>query len=736
MFAVRCRKRYFRLICLIPLLSCLVIPLGVFAQEAGDPQATQPGAQAKSEPPASTDPSQPLRVEDVLDLSLEQLSQVPVRPTAPAATTQQSLDLPISSVDRVIPIAPATGGDDMPTIRESAAAVYVVTQEDIRRSGVLTIPDALRMVPGLQVAQIDANKWAITSRGFNGLFANKLLVLIDGRTIYTPQFGGVNWVERDVFLDDVERIEVIRGPGATIWGSNAVNGIINIITKNAKDTQGGLAVASIGTDQRGLGALRYGMQLGENTYFRLHTKYSDWDNNASFLGDEPIDGWNAVRSGFRLDSSPTDEDTIMITGNIYRGNYGTSTFESLLTPPYFRGLQEITPYQGGHLLARWTHTINEDSDLAFQFYYDRVERRGQLITEARDTFDFSAQYHTRIAERHDVTTGIGYRVSADRHRNSFTVSLIPADRTVDQLSAFLQDNIEIVEDRLNLTIGAKVELNDFSGFEYQPSARFAWTPDDRQTIWGSVSRAVRVPDRVTEHAWINTAVFAPDSLFPGSPLSILRVHGDPTVDAEDVIAYELGYRISPNDRFFIDLAGFFNRYDNLLATGIRQSDPIFEPVPAPPHFVIPLDFLNDGNGETYGVEIASTLRLAEFWRLHAGYTWLQMQLHGGNDVTNTDLAIDEGSSPHHQFHLRSFLDLTSKVSLDGGLYYVDNLPALGVPSYVRLDLRLGWQPKDNIEFVLGVQNLTDPDHLEFFAPEGTVPTLSQRSVYGLIRLRF
>jgi iron complex outermembrane receptor protein len=636
----------------------------------------------------------------------------------------RTLDLPAAAPGAAA--APSSG-----TIGTSPAAIYVITAEDIERSGQRTIPDLLRMVPGMEVARIDANKWAVSSRGFNGRFANKLLVQMDGRTLYTPLFAGVFWDERDTLLADIQRIEVIRGPGATLWGANAVNGIISIVTKPASETQGWLMEGGSATDQSAQGFIRYGGQMNKDVHYRVYVKYFDWDNGYGQNGQPGFDGWDQLRGGFRLDCKISDEASLMVQGDLFQGKLGDTITSPVLSPPFTQTVNERIDTGGGFFLARYNYVFSKESDLSLRFFYDRTHRSESLVAEDRDILDIDFQHRFPIGERHDLIYGLSYRYTTDDIRNSFQIAFDPSARADHQVGFFVQDDVTLVEDRLHCIFGSKFEYNDYTGFEMQPSGRLLWTPSERQTVWGAISRAVRIPSRADENIQVPLNVIPPAG---GLPVPVVPTFfGSPTLPSEEVIAYEAGYRISPTDKLQFDLAGFYNDYDHL-----RSADPQAVPVPrlAPlPHLVLPVVFGNRLQGETYGVELAASWQAAEFWKLQAGYTWLQVQLHedGGN---RADEAA-ELDTPHNQFNLRSYLDVSRTLKFDTGLYYVDNVPHFNIPHYLRLDARIAWQPRAGVEAVLGFQNLLDPRHLEFRQDiPAILSTEAERVVYGFVRLKY
>ncbi|MBM4053245.1 MAG: TonB-dependent receptor [Planctomycetes bacterium] len=587
---------------------------------------------------------------------------------------------------------------------ETASATYVITEEDIRRSGVTTIPELLRMVPGLNVAQIDANKWAISSRGFNGRFANMLLVMIDGRSVYTPLFSGVYWDVQDTVIEDIERIEVVRGPGGTLWGANAVNGVINIITKSAKNTQGGLVTAGTGDQERGFGAVRYGGNIDENVYFRAYAKYFDRDNF-----EDGNDQWEAQRGGFRFDWNISEKDAFAVLGDFYDGDADETVFTSSLFPPGTFENEDTVDYSGGNILLRWQHQLSKDSNYILQTYFDGTERDEDVLDQRIYTYDIDFQYRFPFGDYQEITWGTGYRFIRDDLDDSFTVSFDPDNRQSHIFSVFLQDEIKLREN-LNLTVGSKFEENDYSGFEIQPSARILWKMLPQNAVWGAVSRAVHTPSRSYEDIKINTAVISSEEL-----ASALSIFGNQDLEAENLLAYEIGYRHELLPNLSVDVATFYNSYDDLIS--LESGIPYFE---YDPYFyqTIPLEMNNKIDGNTYGVELSANWKVSKTWRLNPGYTFLQMEMETDSDSSDEDSEGKyEGSNPEHQFQIRSLLNLPYNLEYDTSLYYVSRLHKLDVPSYTRFDMRLGWHPRKDLELSLSALNLLEDEHKEFTADD-------------------
>jgi iron complex outermembrane receptor protein len=611
-------------------------------------------------------------------------------------------DLKQLSIEQLMEIDVTSVSRRSERLSQAAAAITVITGEDLRRSGVTNLPDALRLSVSMHVAQSDGHTWAITARGFNSSFAtaDKLLVLIDGRSVYTPLFSGVFWDVQDVLLEDVDRIEVIRGPGATLWGANAVNGVINIITKSAKVTQGGLVTAGAGTETD-LGSLRWGGKLGEGTYYRAYGKYysrSALDLAVGGNRGSAHDPLRRTQGGFRVDRDASDgAGALIFQGDVYNGGYSEAI------------RSDDTNLDGGNLLGRWKRTLSADSGMDLQVYFDRSHRRTpNYFEEHRDTVDVDFQRRLPVGRRHDVVWGLGSRVTRDEVTNSPGVAFIPDHRTFNLFSVFAQDEIALVPDRLRLTLGTKLEYTESTGLEMQPSVRAAWTPDDRHTLWAAVSRAVRTPTRFDE-----------DVVF-------LTVEGDPLLSgtrdfkSEELLAYELGFRFQPTPDLLVDAASFYDVYDHLRT---------FEPVAGTPAFV----FGNELEAEAWGIELRSSWQPASWWRLHAGYVWFGKRLRltpESGDPTGGRLS---GDDPRNRYSLRSVMDLPGGFELDGWLRYVGELPSPAVRAYTEMDLRLGWR-RERLELSLTGQNLLHAHHVEF-APS-PVREAVQRSVLGKVTWHF
>jgi iron complex outermembrane receptor protein len=583
--------------------------------------------------------------------------------------------------------------------RLSAApsAIQVITQEDIRQSGATSLPEALRLASNLQVAQVDARQWAVSARGFNSTSANKLLVLIDGRTVYTPLFSGVFWDVQDVLLADVDRIEVISGPGATLWGANAVNGVINVITKDAKDTRGLLVSGGGGTELSGFGSARYGGGLGRHATYRIYGKTFSRTPTLLLNGQDTPDAWHMGQGGFRLDWDASVRNRLSLQGDWYDGRIAQA-------PPGHIAVS------GGNLMAKWAHPISAKSDVTAQAYYDRTHRDiPGTFGEDLDVYDIDLQHHALVATRHNVVWGAGYRLINDNVANTSALAFLPAHVARQWLTAFAQDEIALASDRLHVTIGTKIEHNDYTGFEIQPSGRLSWTIDSASTLWTAISRAVRTPSR------IDRELFA-----PGQPPYFLA--GGPNFQSEEELAYELGYR-HQQGALLLSLATFYSRYH-----GLRSLEQVNPPNPTP------IIIGNGQHGESYGAELTAQYRVSDRWRLRGGYTELRVHIWPNPGSTDTSRGATESQTPDRQFFLHSSLDLPAHLELDAGFRAVGEIVKQQVPAYAELNTRLTWRPSAAVDFSVVGQNLLHQRHVEF----GTTTARRQieRGVYGMAQWRF
>lgn len=607
----------------------------------------------------------------------------------------------------------------------AAAGVTVVTNEDIRRSGATTIAESLRGVPGLHVAKRDSNTWAIASRGFSSVNSEKLLVFMDARSVYTPLVSGVAWDVQDYLLQDIDRIEVIRGPGAALWGSNAVNGVINIITKNSRDTQGLYVEAGAGDEVEVISGARFGGKIGERGAFRVFGKYSERDGS-HHPGAQSDDAWHLGLVGFRADFELSERDELVLDAAYHDGEIGhIEPAITIIGRPGPSG-QLTADVSGGHVLGRWQRTIDENTQWRARLYYDRTRRDDPSYLDELDTIDLDVQNSFALAERHHILWGLNYRYTDNRNVGKGIFNLEPASSQDRVISGFVQDQVALSR-ALRLTLGVKLEDNDFSGFEWQPSIRLAWDVAPEHTLWSAVSRAARIPTRLERDIAVDAADPSTDPL--------LRLLGNDQFDSEELIAYELGYRWQASPAFSLDLATFYNRYDGLAS--LELGSPFATPGG---RTIVPIVNRNLTDGNAHGFEALLTYAPVRNWRVTMSYSFVDLNLDPhGMDLNRGEYY--EGATPRHQLSVRSYLDLPGGVQLDAHFRYIDELersPDIvtgeGIGSYSELDLRLAWQFTDALELSLVGKNLLDDHHVEFGPPEGRGGI--ERSVYGKVTYGF
>ncbi|HKX31320.1 MAG TPA: TonB-dependent receptor [Blastocatellia bacterium] len=614
---------------------------------------------------------------------------------------------------------------------QSAAAIYVITQEEIRRSGLTSLPELFRLVPGMEVARIDGTKWAISGRGFNGRFSDKLLVLVDGRSIYSPIDSGVFWEAQQLPLEDIERIEIIRGPGGTLWGANAVNGVINVITKPAFETQGGLVTAGGGSEEQGFTSARYGGVIGARAHYRAYAKYFNRGGLVNAAGFNAHDWQNWLSGGWRMDWEKSERNSLTIQGDLYDTMVRETPTTIRPADPFAPPVLSPGELTGGNVLGRWNHVFSDRSETALQIYFDRARREIYEVSEHTDTFDVDFQHHLALGRRQEIVWGLGYRLINDRVSSTFgtPVQVFPEKQRNQIFSAFVQNELTLVKNRLRLTVGSKLEHNDYMGYEAQPSARLLWMPSQRQTVWAAASRVVKTPARIDRGLRYNImAVPGPGPLY-----TVLAVFGNPNFKSEELRAYEFGYRVRPSRKFSLDLATFYNFYDRLRADDAGR--PFLET--APPRLVVPLPFGNLLNGKNYGLEASVNGEINRRWKFRGGYSYLGAELN--HKLAGQDLNVDrfEGGSPRHQFQLHSYFKLPRNFELNTSLYHVSRLPASQTPRCTRLDAGIGWKVRETIELNLGLQNLLDDRHPESNSFDAAIiKSQVRRSAYGKMTWKF
>ena len=649
-------------------------------------------------------------------------------------------DMADFDVAQLINLTVTSPGKKEQAIRKVASAISVLTNDQIRRSGATSIPEALRLVPGLHVARINADQWAISARGVNGRFTDDLLVLIDGRTVYNSIFSGVFWDDQDVMLEDVDRIEVIRGPGATLWGSNAVNGVINIITKESGETSGGLLNLGGGSEDQGFGGLRYGGTVGEDTDYRVYAKGRVYDDTELVTGGDTPDGWESVRGGFRVDHDLADDQEVTVQGDVQYSDLDGSVTIPTLTPPFSSGLdiddrESVT----ANVLGRWSQDLDTDSDVQVQVYYDLIDRDEGVLDISQNTFDIDFQHRFPLGESNDVIWGGGYRYIESDLEGTVPGFLWfdPERKGQTIVTGFIQDQITIIEDVLDLIIGTKLEFNDFSNsdLEVQPSVRTVYTPNDTVSVWAAVSRAVRTPGRTDRHLSLSQATIPPNPMTFGLP-AFPVLTGNSSQESEDTLAYEVGARAQVTDEVAFDVAFFYNDVNDVLS--ISTGMPFVTMSPMPTHVEIPLNFGNDAERYVYGVETTVDINPVDWLNVLAAYTFLDVNvepaLASGDEGRATS---DENSDPEHQVLVRAQVDLPNDVELDLIYRAIDELSDFGIGSYSELDARLGWRATEDIEIAVVGENLIDDSHREYdstFILQGSSEI--ERAVKGEITVTF
>jgi len=606
---------------------------------------------------------------------------------------------------------------------QSPVAIYVITGEQIRRSGATNIPEALRMAPGVEVARIDANKWSIGIRGFGTRFSRGVLVLIDGRTVYSTLLAGTYWEVQDTRMSDIERIEVIRGPGGTIWGPNAVNGVINVITKEAKDTIGMAAEAGGGNEEQGFADFRYGAG-GKNVNYRIYGK--GFTRSPEVHPDNArFDDWRAAQSGFRVDWQENTRDSVTVQGDIYKEEAGQRVQAVSYTQPYSRIVDANADLSGGNLLARWTRRFADGKDMQVQAYYDRTSRSEANFGETRNTFDVDYIQRQRLPGSQQLSWGLGVRFSrADNREVVSGLSFRPNQRTDQLYTAFLQDEIGLVEQKLSLVLGSKLLRTNFTGFELEPSARLLWTPTANHSFWAAYTHALRTPSDAEENFFLSGYI----TTTPEGVPFFARFNANRNFAPEQMNGYELGYRRLFGAKFSIDTTAFYNHYHNLFDQEL--AGPTFlEETPAPAHLLLPAQFGNGLLGTTKGLEIAPEWAFASFWRMRASYSFLQMNIRKAPNSGDLGTAPSiVGSSPRHQAFVQSSMDLSKRFTLDLTYRYVSALPSPGVPSYSTGDARLAWRLSRNFELAAVGRNLFQPSHPETGGDPGPLVGI-RRSAY-------
>lgn len=608
-------------------------------------------------------------------------------------------------------------------LADVAASVFVITGEDIRRSGVRSIPEALRLAPGVQVAQQDGGTWYVGIRGFASRFSNKLLVLVDGRSVYTPLFSGVYWDAIDVPLADIDRIEVVRGPGGAVWGANAVNGVINIVTRSAAETQGGLVTVGSGTTDRAFAHVRMGAKLGDRAEFRVFAKATDHAALDLPDGSSADDAYHTQQVGFRADASPSERDHLTLTMGAFNRDWSQATLSPELDPPYMS--RTVTDQNARHFYTHfgWEHNGGPTTKTSVLGNFEHFDRDMPEVATRRTTWSLDLQQSKVGAAMHHWVWGLGFRRTSDQTDGTFLVSLDPADRSEDLWSGFVSDEITLAP-KTWLTLGAKLERNGFTGWEFQPSARVLHQTAGGDAVWAAVSRAVRTPSRIDQDGRVNFRAMPG----PGGAPTLVALFGSDRFESEKLTSHEIGWRKQFSNTLTLDVSGYYNVYSDL-----RSFEPqagFIETDPPPVHGVAPYTFGNNLKGTTRGLEVVARARPTPRWNVMAGFAWYHEDLKlpsGSMDPFGPGVGDSRGATPSRQFVFSSQIDLGRDWQLDGNLYYVDSIREIAgtVDPYWRMDVRLGWRPRADLEIAFVVRNLFDERHEEtnstFLTPSSSIP---------------
>lgn len=596
-------------------------------------------------------------------------------------------------------------------LQETAAAVYVITGEDLRRTGVTSIPEALRMVPGFMVGQHDANTWAVSARGrgLNPTFEDKLLFLIDGRSKYCPIFGGVFWDSIEFMPEDIDRIEVIRGPGSSIWGSNAVNGIVNVITKSAAETRGGMVSALYGSTEQGTAGLRYGGRFSPESAWRVFAKHRRVDDLHDMDGRKFRGALESNYAGFRTDTEPDGRSRFALQGSAA----ASRTRDTILRPDL--SAASIVEYnvpsdmEDVALQASWSRSLGDTASVSLQGFLSHFHiDTSDVYDITEDTADLDFQHQFSPLAGHTAQWGVALRHVRTRMRTDpQTISFARERRTDTLASAFVQDEISFVDGRWLLTLGSKFEHNEQTGLEILPSARLLWRASGRHAFWTAVSRSARIPSIAEQDVYYHLDI----QKIEGLPPVRISLTGDPDADAERVLIWELGHRFTPSSSFFLDTALFATRADNLFSQSIDLSSASLRMSPEP-HVQIDGNGGNDVRGITYGLELSATWEAASWWRLRGWYAYFEDSYRFRGEGINVFEPVYGRISPRHQLFFRSSMDLPHNTEADIMFRYVSEQPGLEVPDHATLDARLGWKPVENMEISLTGKNLLTSRHKE------------------------
>jgi iron complex outermembrane receptor protein len=649
-----------------------------------------------------------------------------------SARSQQTPDVTQNSIEDLMKTKISSVSKREEQVLDTPAAVCVVSREEIRSAGARNILDALRLVPGMDVNQIDASTFDVGIRGFDERFSSKMLVMIDGRSMYSPIFGGIYWDSVNLVMDDIDRIEVIRGPGGSLWGTNAVNGTVNIITRSSQATQGLLLTEKSASDAPVSLTARYGGQVGRIGTYRIFSKYTDAFGSQDATGQWAGDAWHLLHGGFRSDLKLREQDALMLEGNIYLGTFGEPLTRPLLVDSFVEAVGGKNSVSGGSVLGRWTHIYVTGQETQLQVYFTKENRDATERPDNLNTVDIDVQHHFHIGSRQDVVGGAGYRFSGFYAPATHSLTITPASQHYPLFSGFIQDELALVPKRFSLFAGVKSEHNRFTVFDLQPSLRLNWRPNENSAVWASVSKAVKIPNI------LNTSMYRPESASLGEDgVDLATLVGNPKYKDEHLLAYESGYRLQLK-RISMDTTGFVNNYNDV------ETNESLAPVIHPGYTEYPTQWANNLFGKSFGAEVAAIWNVVPGWKIAASYSWLKMEMRANSRSNDTDTAIGFNTgTPTNHFGVRSSYALLKNLDFNALAQYTGPMPsglggdsAPALPSYYRVDSNLEWHVGEGIRIDIGGQNLVDPRRMEYVGGNGAIQTLSPRNIFARITYVF
>jgi iron complex outermembrane receptor protein len=650
-----------------------------------------------------------------------------------APTTQGNEELMDLDIESLMEIEVYSVSKKAQKLSDTTSAVFVINQEMIHKSGLTEIPEILRLAPGVQVSRITGNSWSVSIRGGSGRYGDMLLVMIDGRSIYTPLYAGVYWEDQDLPLQDIDRIEVIRGPGATIWGANAMNGVINIITKKAKQTQGSQINISTGSINTALATVRHGGTINDDTYYRMSLQYRNQSRLEEPNGTKNHDGIQMGHGDFRTDWTPNTQDSFSLQGSFFNGDRDENVLWAQPAPPYSTSIHNTSDSNGWDLVGSWNRQFSSDNQLGLTFYYDNTYKDTFYYSFDIDNWDIALQQQLTITDTQNLIYGLRCRYTNSDLSGKDNVHFNKAKRTDYLYSFFIQDEIELFSDELFLTLGSKFEYQNITNLEILPTARLLWKLTEESSVWAAVSRAVRSPSIADQDIVVEIG-YAPIN---GDPSQLIGywVNGNPDMESEENISYETGYRTNLTSTVSFDLTLFYSTYDNVRGFLPLQPVPTLTPVP---HLRADIQFLNLISGYSYGFEVSATWNPLEQLRFTANYSNLQILVDDITGISDQQLGQFDDRTPTSLYNLTG--NWAIQEDLDIGLYLYGSSKlsrqSNPVPSYLRCDLRLAWRPVPSVELSLVGQNLFDSEHTEYPSVDNLINSTIPMSIYTGLTLDF